>query len=69
MDEQKLTHKPHVGPKPVEAKPNRGWEKTYEATNPPKEAAEEDRKSPDGKAREKTSDEMSDATNEVIKRL
>lgn len=69
MKEQELTHKPHVGSKPVEAEPNHVREKTHAPPNPPKRVQDEKTKLPEGTTREKTAEGMSDATEQVKKRI
>ena len=69
MDEKKLTHKPHVGPEPVRAKPNAVREKTYEASNSPDKMKEERQKTPIRKAETKVDQEMPAAVDKVKSRL
>lgn len=69
MEEQKLTHKPHVGAKPVKAEPTRDRERALEPSNPPRKVEQEIAKAPEGETRENTAEGMGDATKRVRDKL
>ena len=60
---------PYRGPDPVEAVPNREREKTYQPATPPAAVTAAQQEMPEKTAQEKVGTEMSEAVDEVKKRL
>ncbi len=63
-----MADNPHVGPEPIEAKPNHVREKTYEAPNPPKQAEEALETLPEKTASDKIREDMPKAIDKIIDR-
>ena len=68
-DDSMKRDNPNTGPEPVEAEPNAQREKTFKPANPPAAVTAEQQRMPEKTAQDKVESEMSQAVDEVRKRL